>query len=165
MWRWIAITFYILVSGMTKLVVGIFLTRVCTRQRWHNIVGFSLRHAVYFERSLFLTQCKRHYGSSWVSLASTASSTPFSISILAIQLSTNGCAMASNLQTRLTATTNCWVPYRRISRRSSTCWWTGSSPLSQQQSCGTSRWRESSRLQLTSSWQLDQCTYTAFRLV
>lgn len=37
MWRWIAITFYILVSGMTKLVVGIFLTRVCTRQRWHNI--------------------------------------------------------------------------------------------------------------------------------
>ncbi|KAK9419580.1 putative Integral membrane protein [Seiridium unicorne] len=37
MWRWIAITFYILVSGMTKLIVGIFLTRVCTRQRWHNI--------------------------------------------------------------------------------------------------------------------------------
>ncbi|KAK6070879.1 hypothetical protein SCUP234_09968 [Seiridium cupressi] len=27
MWRWIAITFYILVSGMTKLIVGIFLTR------------------------------------------------------------------------------------------------------------------------------------------
>ncbi|KAI1859447.1 hypothetical protein JX265_010450 [Neoarthrinium moseri] len=37
MWRWIAITFYILVSGLTKLVVGIFLTRVCTRQRWQNI--------------------------------------------------------------------------------------------------------------------------------
>ncbi|KAH8197857.1 hypothetical protein TruAng_007956 [Truncatella angustata] len=27
MWRWIAVTFYILVSGMTKLIVGIFLTR------------------------------------------------------------------------------------------------------------------------------------------
>lgn len=37
MWRWIAITFYILISGLTKLIVGIFLTRVCTRQRWQNI--------------------------------------------------------------------------------------------------------------------------------
>jgi hypothetical protein len=37
MWRWIAITFYILISGLTKLIVGIFLTRVCTKQRWQNI--------------------------------------------------------------------------------------------------------------------------------
>ncbi|KAH8681713.1 hypothetical protein BX600DRAFT_505371 [Xylariales sp. PMI_506] len=37
MWRWIAITFYIIVSGMTKLIVGIFLTRVCTTQRWHRV--------------------------------------------------------------------------------------------------------------------------------
>lgn len=44
MWRWIAITLYILVSGLTKLIVGIFLTRVCTRQRWHNIVNSTTFH-------------------------------------------------------------------------------------------------------------------------
>ncbi|KAI0130236.1 cation-transporting ATPase 4 [Xylariales sp. AK1849] len=37
MWRWIAVTFYITVSGLTKLIVCLFLTRVCIRQRWQKI--------------------------------------------------------------------------------------------------------------------------------
>jgi hypothetical protein len=42
MYRWIAITFYILVSGLTKVIVGLFLTRVCTKQRWQRITLWTM---------------------------------------------------------------------------------------------------------------------------
>jgi hypothetical protein len=42
MWRWISTTFYIVVSGLTKLIVGLFLTRVCTKQRWQNITLWTI---------------------------------------------------------------------------------------------------------------------------
>lgn len=37
MWRWIATLFYIAIASLVKLVVGFFLLRICSRQRWQRI--------------------------------------------------------------------------------------------------------------------------------
>lgn len=37
MWRWTASLLYIVISTLTKLVVGLFLLRICSHERWQRI--------------------------------------------------------------------------------------------------------------------------------
>jgi hypothetical protein len=46
MWRWIATLFYIAIAALLKLVVGFFLLRICSNQRWRRITIWVLMGAV-----------------------------------------------------------------------------------------------------------------------
>ena len=42
MWRWIASLFYIAIAALVKVVVGLFLLRICSHQRWQRITLWTL---------------------------------------------------------------------------------------------------------------------------
>ena len=46
MWRWVASLFYIVISSLVKLVVGFFLLRICSHQRWQRITLWVLMGTV-----------------------------------------------------------------------------------------------------------------------
>jgi hypothetical protein len=46
MWRWIASVFYIVVSTLTKLVIGFFLLRICSHRRWQRFTIWILMSVV-----------------------------------------------------------------------------------------------------------------------
>ncbi len=42
MWRWIGTYFYITISALLKVVIGLFLLRICSHQRWQRITLWTL---------------------------------------------------------------------------------------------------------------------------
>ena len=42
MWRWIGTYFYITISALVKVVIGLFLLRICSHQRWQRITLWAL---------------------------------------------------------------------------------------------------------------------------
>lgn len=42
MWRWIGTYFYIVIAALVKVVIGLFLLRICSHQRWQRITLWSL---------------------------------------------------------------------------------------------------------------------------
>jgi hypothetical protein len=46
MWRWIASIFYITISALVKVVIALFLLRICSHQRWQRITLWTLMAAV-----------------------------------------------------------------------------------------------------------------------
>lgn len=42
MWRWIGTYFYITISALVKVVIGLFLLRICSQQRWQRITLWAL---------------------------------------------------------------------------------------------------------------------------
>jgi hypothetical protein len=46
MWRWIATLLYIAIASLVKLVVGFFLLRICSHQRWQRVTIWVLMSAV-----------------------------------------------------------------------------------------------------------------------
>jgi hypothetical protein len=42
MWRWIGTYFYIAISALLKVIVGLFLLRICSHQRWQRITLWAL---------------------------------------------------------------------------------------------------------------------------
>lgn len=54
MWRWICTYFYIAISALLKVVVGLFLLRICSQQRWHSITFWALISIVTTYNLFFL---------------------------------------------------------------------------------------------------------------
>jgi len=42
MWRWIGTYLYIVISALVKVVIGLFLLRICSRHRWQRITLWAL---------------------------------------------------------------------------------------------------------------------------
>ena len=42
MWRWITTYFYITISALVKVIIGLFLLRICSHRRWQRITLWAL---------------------------------------------------------------------------------------------------------------------------
>jgi len=62
MWRWLASLLYIIISTMTKLIVGLFLLRICSHRRWQRWTIWAIMGVVtvfntfYFFIAIFACQ-------------------------------------------------------------------------------------------------------------
>ncbi|KAG7284255.1 hypothetical protein NEMBOFW57_010619 [Staphylotrichum longicolle] len=42
MWRWIGTYFYIVITALVKIIIGLFLLRICNHQRWERIILWAM---------------------------------------------------------------------------------------------------------------------------
>ena len=54
MWRWITTYFYITISALVKVVIGLFLLRICSHRRWQRITLWALMGIVTVYNAFYL---------------------------------------------------------------------------------------------------------------
>jgi uncharacterized protein YacL len=54
LWKWVGQVVYVVVSALVKILVGLFLLRICSQQRWQRITIWSLLAIVAVYNMFFM---------------------------------------------------------------------------------------------------------------